>query len=387
MEPVEPLNPLQRALLALASCSYARLGGDAREQALAVDRFLVSRRGLALWVVGAGVAAIAAAVMADERLPFRVALPLMLLLATALAIMLRTAAVRPGAFTGWRFWISAGATLLGSYAGILGALLWQRGLRETGWRDVERVFLDAAPAQLMAALGLLGMAWAVSNARRQQMQRELDHLQLVRERDAAARRASEAQLHLLRAQVQPHFIFNTLSAVQHWVDTGDARASALLRELTGFLRGSTEMLAKPEVRLGEELALLTRYLRIMQTRLGERLRFEIEVDDAAREVPIPPGLLITLAENAIEHGVAPSLQGGEVRVRAGIEHEGSGSRFQLVVRNSGAPLDPQWREGVGLANCRERLQHRFGDSAHLALATVGGATEARLVVPVAEARA
>jgi len=199
---------------------------------------------------------------------------------------------------------------------------------------------------------------------------------LMRERDAAARQASEAQLRLLRAQIQPHFIFNTLSAVQHWVDTGDARASGLLRELTGFLRGSTELLSRPEVTLREEAVLLQHYLAIMQARLGERLRFELRLAPAALSQPLPPGLLVTLAENAVEHGVVPSLQGGMVQVEARQDEAG----FELVVRNTGQALEPGWRDGVGLSNIRERLRHQFGDCARFSLESTAEGTEARVTI-------
>ena len=244
------------------------------------------------------------------------------------------------------------------------------------WAALQQSMAAAAPLLLLIAIAVPLMLLAVSWMRREQTQRMLERVNLMRERDAAARQASEAQLRLLRAQIQPHFIFNTLSAVQHWVDTGDARASGLLRELTAFLRGSIELLSRPEVTLREEAVLLQHYLAIMQVRLGDRLRFELQLAPAALAQPLPPGLLVTLAENAVEHGIVPALQGGVVQVRA--HRDGAG--FELVVHNTGQALAPDWRDGVGLANTRERLRHQFGDEVRLTLQAVADGTEARVTI-------
>jgi hypothetical protein len=222
------------------------------------------------------------------------------------------------------------------------------------------VMTPIAVAALVATLLLMTLvAWL----RRRALERELAALRLTQERDAAARQAAEARLALLRSQIQPHFIFNTLSAVQHWVDSGDPRAPELLRALTGFLRGSTELLARSEVPLRDELALARHYVAVMQARMGERLHCEFEVSEAAQRQLLPPGLLLTLLENAVEHGLAPQLHGGRVQVAARRDAQG----FTLSVRDQGTGLAPGWTEGVGLANCRERLQWRFGPAATLTL--------------------
>jgi LytS/YehU family sensor histidine kinase len=102
----------------------------------------------------------------------------------------------------------------------------------------------------------------------------------------------------------------------------------------------------------------------MEQRLGERLRHNVSVDDAMLAVRLPPGVLLTLVENAVEHGVAPSLAGGTVQVQVVQE----GAQGVLRVRDDGAGLRADWQEGVGLANIRERLQHRFGSTAALSVA-------------------
>jgi LytS/YehU family sensor histidine kinase len=210
----------------------------------------------------------------------------------------------------------------------------------------------------------------------------LHELQLVSERDAAARQAAEARLKLLQRQIQPHFIFNTLSAVQHWVDTGDPRAAPLLRELTAFLRGSTEALGRDVVTLAEEAAMVGHYLAIMQARMGERLRFAITIDPSLEAQPVPPGLLLTLVENAVEHGLAPTLHGGSVTLEA---RRRGDAGCAVVVRDDGAGLAAAWREGVGLANCRERLAARFGGAATLALREALPGCETVVELPIVPA--
>ena len=184
------------------------------------------------------------------------------------------------------------------------------------------------------------------------------------ERDAATAQARQAQLQLLQAQIQPHFIFNTLAALQHWVDRSDPRAAPLLRQVSAFLRAATDMLGKDSVSLTEELTQVEHYLGIMKARWGERLRFELGCDPTLRDQSLPPGLLLTLVENAVEHGLSHQLDGGQVWVEAGLNAAG---QIQIQVRDDGAGLAPQWQAGVGLSNVRERLQHHFGPGADLTL--------------------
>ena len=180
----------------------------------------------------------------------------------------------------------------------------------------------------------------------------------------------------MQGQIQPHFIFNTLSAVQHWVDSGDARAGPLLRSLTAFLRGSTELLSRDTVRLGDELAMVGHYLDIMQARLGDRLDRKLTIDAQLNDQQLPPGLLLTLVENAVEHGISAALNGGCVSVAAQAQPGG----WCVVVHDDGAGLPAGWTEGVGLANSRQRLAHHFGARAQLAVRATQPGTEARITI-------
>jgi LytS/YehU family sensor histidine kinase len=292
--------------------------------------------------------------------------------------------MQPAKFSGRHLWVRLPRILaLAALGALLGfavghalrhgrldpALLWERFIGALG---------VIAPAVVLASFGLLGLIWAVAQIRRQMLERELAQTRLQGERDAAARQAAEARLKLLQAQIQPHFVFNTLSAVQHWVDIGDKRGADLLRSLTGFLRGSTDAIGRDELRLDEEASLIGHYLAIMQARLGERLRHSIDIAPQVAGQRLPAGLLLTLVENAVEHGIAGSLAGGEVGVRAWAE----GGCCEIRVTDSAAALPAAWREGVGLANCRERLLHRFGERASLRLQLRADCTEAALRVPL-----
>jgi LytS/YehU family sensor histidine kinase len=268
------------------------------------------------------------------------------------------------------------------YVGALCGFLFGRFLRrgdlgtETLAQALRSAAVEATPILLALLLAVLLAVWGVAQVKRVQVQRELTHLRLVQERDTAARQAAESQLHLLQAQIQPHFLFNTLAALQHWVDAGDARAGPLLHDLTGFLRGSTTLLGQAEATLADEAETARQYLRILQARLGARLQFSIDLDTASAARTLPAGIILTLVENAVEHGISPALHGGTVQVLARTQ----GAALVLEVRDDGAGLATPLAEGLGLANCRQRLQHRYGMQATLSLLPLQPGTCARLEV-------
>jgi C4-dicarboxylate-specific signal transduction histidine kinase len=365
--------------------SCARLPGDVRAQAQRIDAYLYSPRGLWIWAVLLALVAVNAYGLYALGFPSGWAVGISLLFFVCMAHALLEAWLQPDRFGGRRLWRIAGAMVLASYAGAFGSLFGMHSTRPLpqsldAWLAV---LWRATPLQLMAGLGVLLLLWAVGAARRVQLQRELARLRLEHERDTAARQASEARLKLLQAQIQPHFLFNTLAALQHWVDNGDARAPGLLRAMTAFLRGSTELLGRSEAPLAEEAEMARHYLDVMRARLGERLRFAIELEEDCRAQRLPPGLLITLVENAVEHGIEPSLHGGSVQVRAWRE----ASDFVLSVSDDGAGLALGWREGVGLANTRERLAHAYGERATLSLGPRTPASGVCALIRIADAQA
>ncbi|OWQ88568.1 hypothetical protein CDN99_17120 [Roseateles aquatilis] len=230
-------------------------------------------------------------------------------------------------------------------------------LVKVGFREEAR---DLLPFGAGGMTLMVSSWWFLTLYRTQQIAGRLAELDAQQERIAMAQR-------LATAQIQPHFLFNTLASLQHWVDTRDERAGPMLRSLTRYLRATLPMFEQDRLPLDQELQIVRSYLDIMQARLGQRLTWSLELDAAAQaalpSASLPPGTLLTLAENAITHGIEPSLRGGHIAVSA----QAVGGRIRLEVRDGGQGLAPGACEGLGLANTRERLQAQFGDQARLGL--------------------
>jgi len=365
------LNRAQRWLLDRSSGRYAKLPPELRPIALERDKFLTSARSLGLWagLVFGTLGTTAGLALGSPRVSVGLAFLFAVLTFAGLFKAGLSLWLRPERFTAKRMWRIGWMSMIASYAGAIASFRGElRPLIEAGapWYEaVLRVAWRATPLQIMVLVAVLLLLTIVSTARREYMQRALEGARAEQERDTSARQLAQARLTLLQAQIQPHFLFNTLAALQHWVDVGDARAAPLLRSLTSFLRGSTELMLRPEVTLAEECAQVAHYLAIMQARLGERLRWRVDIAPECAAQALPPGLVTTLVENAVEHGIEPQLRGGEVAVVARMD----GTTFELCVLDDGPGVPSgEAREGVGLANSRERLRHRFGACAELSLA-------------------
>ncbi len=185
-----------------------------------------------------------------------------------------------------------------------------------------------------------------------------------RERAELSRQAMHARTRLLQAQVQPHFLFNTLANVQALVDAGSPQASAVLRSLVAYLRAAVPRLDEASSTLGQEIDLVRAYLELMRMRMPDRLQFSIDASDAARAVECPSMTLMTLVENAVRHGLDPSEVGGRIDVRAALFDD----RCVVTVEDSGLGLQAHGGSpGTGLASLRERLQLAFGGDARLSV--------------------
>jgi sensor histidine kinase YesM len=186
------------------------------------------------------------------------------------------------------------------------------------------------------------------------------------DRHLLSKQAVEAELKLLQAQIEPHFLFNTLASVQYLIETDPKEANVLLGHLIGYLRAALPQLRAHSSTLGREIALAEAYLNILRMRVGPRLSFSIDVPDDLRELPFPPNLLISLVENAIKHGVEPSADGGSVNIAAE-RREGS---LVVSVTDTGRGLASTSRQdgqGVGLSNIRERLAALYGSRGRFSL--------------------
>ena len=191
--------------------------------------------------------------------------------------------------------------------------------------------------------------------------------------------ATHAELARLQAQIEPHFLFNTLSNVVGLIDTDPVAARTMLLDLTALLRTSLARTRRRDVALAEELDLLRAYLGIMAVRMGSRLRWEIETAADVLAARLPPLLVQPLVENAIRHGLEPRPEGGSLAIRCRRE----GDALVIDVADSGRGFVDGGAEGIGLANVRERLRACHGDAASLALeSNAAGGVTASLRLPL-----
>lgn len=192
------------------------------------------------------------------------------------------------------------------------------------------------------------------------------HLEAERRQSELSRQLAESKLRMLQLQVEPHFLFNTLGSAQQLAERGAPEAAKLISNLIRFLRAATPSMRNDATTLGQEASLIEAYLAIMKRRLGMRLAYGVSVPEALEGTALPPGMLITLVENAIKHGIEVSPEGGRIDVRA---ESGAADLLVLTVADTGAGLHGGSKpgQGIGLANVRERLALLFGDAATLEL--------------------
>lgn len=227
---------------------------------------------------------------------------------------------------------------------ILGSL---PGMERVSWTPQRSWFSVAVAAIFMSGVWAL---WAWQEWHEEQLKRK----------------AKEAELKLLQAQIEPHFLFNTLANVRSLIDCDPPAAGELLDAFTDHLRVSLTSMRAELVPLDTELELVGHYLKLMQLRMCERLSFRIEADAAARRVQLPPLLLQPLVENAIHHGLECQIEPGEVQIRATV----ADGLLRLQVRDDGLGLNAAKTRaskgnGVATKNIGERLQARYGERAML----------------------
>jgi two-component system, LytTR family, sensor kinase len=220
---------------------------------------------------------------------------------------------------------------------------------------------------LWAFSGWLLIYFAI-HARRQRDARELE-LTLD---------ARNAQLDLLRAQVNPHFLFNCLNSVRALITENPERASTMVTSLSDLLRYSLQSERTHTVSLADELAIVENYVSLERVRFEDRLRFERVAGPDALETRVPPMLVQTLVENAVKHGIADLPRGGLVRMHAQV----AGARLEITVSNTGTMRVPLNETGHGLRNTIDRLRLLYGDHASLSLTDVTGETVVTVTLPL-----
>ena len=183
-------------------------------------------------------------------------------------------------------------------------------------------------------------------------------------RIALDKQMAEAQLHVLQAQIEPHFLFNTLAHVKRLLLVDPAQGKAMLHSLAGYLRAALPQMRESHSTLGRELTLARAYLDVVRARMGERLEVSVAVPQELRPAQLPPMMLSTLVENAIKHGIAPLPRGGMLKICAARE----GDRLKVSVADNGLGFQANSGGGVGLANIRARLDALYGPGGILSFA-------------------
>lgn len=212
-------------------------------------------------------------------------------------------------------------------------------------------------------IGFGAMAVWIYVFREQESRHAAELARAQAERVQLEKNVLQAQLALMQAQVEPHFLFNTLANVQHLVETDPASASRMLESLIQYLRAALPRMREDSTTVGREADMARAFLDIHRMRMGARLDYALEVPEALRCRPFPPMMLISLVENAVKHGVDPCCDCGTITIKASEE----GGMLRFSVADTGAGILPTKGSGVGLANIRERLKALYGSTARLVI--------------------
>ncbi len=206
----------------------------------------------------------------------------------------------------------------------------------------------------------------------------------VAESESLKRQVVEARMAAMQAQVEPHFLFNTLASIDHLIETDPPRASIMQKNLIALLRASMPTMREANAQgtrdLGRELAVIRPYLEILKVRMEERLQTDVRVSDGLLSAEFPPMMLQSLVENAIKHGLEPKAEGGSLTVSAEIVH----GKLAVTVADTGLGFGKAATAGtgIGLSNIRERLALLYGNKAGLHVTeTTGGGTTVTITVP------
>jgi len=262
---------------------------------------------------------------------------------------------------------------------LVGLVIATAGSTVAGWAvqaaHTSHIFL------WMTMLGSgVGLAWIALYLAAHALER------LERERRRATELAAasrEAELQALKAQLDPHFMFNSLNAIRSLIDEDPTRARAAVTSLAEFMRYATTATKSSTVPLAAEIRTVERFLELERVRFEHRLEATVDLEGELGEVPVPPLVLQTLVENAIKHGLSRAAEGGHVRVTV----RRSGPDLQLEVANSGSLGQAVESTGIGLANLRQRLELLYGDRSRLDLREQGDEVVSTVVLPTGGALA
>ena len=274
---------------------------------------------------------------------------------------------------GWRAWLAhlgaaiAMAAATAAWALLLLAVLQPWGPPINDNRSLPELFLGRVVSQFHMVLIVYAGIVAVAH-----------NLESRRRTAELTAQLSQAQLDGLRRQLEPHFLFNTLNAIAGLVrEKRNGDAVVMIAGLSDLLRRVVEESGRQQVPLGEEMEFLERYLDIQRARFADRLRVRIDVPADLHAAQVPSLILQPLVENAIQHGIGRSIEGGEVRVAAAR----NGGALTIRIGNDGPPLASGWQPGVGVSNSRERLANLYGAASDIALENRNGGVEVTVTMP------
>jgi sensor histidine kinase YesM len=241
-----------------------------------------------------------------------------------------------------------------------------------------RLEMSASAGTNLAWIFVIGSAVIKLSARgRVEAEAEAIAATETAERESLKRQVAEAKMATMEAQVEPHFLFNTLASIDHLIETDPTTASRMQKHFIAFLRATLPSLRETPPSslqpLGRELDIIQPYLELFKIRMGTRLQTRIEVPDDFQRAAFPPMMLQCLVENAIKHGLEPQPEGGELRITARAEQESL--ILEVTDTGLGFGASPVSGNGIGLKNIEERLRLLFGDRARLQIhsPTEGGA--------------
>src|SRR6266702_4209110 len=248
--------------------------------------------------------------------------------------------------------------------------------------DEERVVhvrLGNYLPQLAFLFILLSAAIKIAYAGRVKAEAKAAEAQEVAEAESLQRQVVEARMAAMQAQVEPHFLFNTLASIDHLIEVDPPRASRMQKNLIALLRASMPAMREKATSLGRELQVVRPYLEILKVRMEDRLRAEISVAEGLYAADFPPMMLQSLVENAIKHGLEPKADGGSLTVSAEVAH----GKLHLSVADTGVGFARAATAGTGtgLSNIRERLKLIYGDAAELRI-TPNAPTGTRVTIVV-----
>ena len=237
--------------------------------------------------------------------------------------------------------------------------------------DIYRIGVGAGLILLLIPLFILAIIAKFFIDRSRAAQRLAELKRKEAEYHRMSQQVTEAKLSALQAQVEPHFLYNTLASVQALTEVDPAQANAMTGHLIQYLRNALPKMRESVSTVGQEIELVRAYLNILQMRMGKRLTFESTCRRSSMELPFPPLMLPSLVENAIKHGLEPQREGGSV---AHHRAAGATASLRLIVADTGRGFGETLGAGVGLANIRERLAALYGDARE---AHAGGQRAAR----------